>query len=232
MIKHLHLHLHDARFTGTYSAQVGKERKEITATVTAPDHYAATDLMRSKFEAKYGTKYFNPIYKSGSQARNPGTALRVAAMAGVEEDAEPCFACGRAIPKSGEGKYAVKVFGEETKVWVGPDCYKKVVAAGPEGYRPVRGGARLVKDAEPHWSKVGTPTVSPAQIISAARAKLGDKVSELKMNRGKGYYYISGTLKDGRFFTASFGTMHLKLQTVENWVRDIVDAVDKEIRGY
>lgn len=54
---------------------------------------------------------------------------------------ERCFACDRRItgtPRS------VLVVNEDTTVFVGPDCYRKVKAADQVvGYQPPRGGPRL-----------------------------------------------------------------------------------------
>ena len=52
--------------------------------------------------------------------------------------AEKCFACGKPIRTTPN---IVQVVGEETKVFVGPDCYRKIVRAGE--YQPPRGGPQL-----------------------------------------------------------------------------------------
>ena len=58
---------------------------------------------------------------------------------------EPCYICGRPIPASGS-KHQVCVKGEPTehKYWVGPDCYKRVIAAGSAGYTHPSGGPPFV----------------------------------------------------------------------------------------
>ena len=51
-----------------------------------------------------------------------------------------CFACGRKIIAS----RVVRVRGESTIVYVGPECAAKVATAGADGYQPSRGGPKLV----------------------------------------------------------------------------------------
>lgn len=45
---------------------------------------------------------------------------------------ERCFACGRALRESGQ-RYEVDTRDDQV-VWVGPDCYRKVMDAGQLGY--------------------------------------------------------------------------------------------------
>lgn len=87
MAKHVHIYLHDAKFTGEYSAQVGKTRKALTATVSGIDHYEATDKIRALFERKYGSDFSNPVVKWGaSKLPASSQSLKIAKRAGPEED--------------------------------------------------------------------------------------------------------------------------------------------------
>lgn len=52
-----------------------------------------------------------------------------------------CFACGKAI-KSSTTANLVDTRDAQT-VFVGPDCYKKVVTAGEQGYQSPKGGPKL-----------------------------------------------------------------------------------------
>jgi len=45
---------------------------------------------------------------------------------------EKCFACGKALPKSKK----MADTRDDQIVWVGPDCYRKIVAAGEAGWQP------------------------------------------------------------------------------------------------
>lgn len=58
----------------------------------------------------------------------------------VAEALEPekCFACGR----EGAGRFLVDTRDAQMP-YVGPRCYRKVIAAGEAGYQPPRGGPRL-----------------------------------------------------------------------------------------
>lgn len=51
-----------------------------------------------------------------------------------------CFACGRKMPKS---RRLVNVAREDQNVFVGPDCFQRVIDAGDAGYQPPRGGPIL-----------------------------------------------------------------------------------------
>lgn len=53
-----------------------------------------------------------------------------------------CAACGRKIITV--SPHVVRVRGEPTTVYVGPECAAKVAAAGADGYQPPRGGPKLV----------------------------------------------------------------------------------------
>lgn len=53
---------------------------------------------------------------------------------------EKCFACGKPLPKS---KKMARVDLEPTIVYVGPDCYRHVVAGGEGGWQPPKGGPCL-----------------------------------------------------------------------------------------
>lgn len=52
---------------------------------------------------------------------------------------ESCFACGRKL----RGTPRLVDTRDDQLVYVGPDCYKKIMAAEPGGYQPARGGPRL-----------------------------------------------------------------------------------------
>jgi hypothetical protein len=58
-----------------------------------------------------------------------------------------CFACGRAIPAYPRTLWAVTSDGQQ--VHVGPDCHRRVVVAGPIGYRPPKGGPMLYSTTQP-----------------------------------------------------------------------------------
>jgi hypothetical protein len=47
---------------------------------------------------------------------------------------EKCFACGKPLPKSKK----MADTRDDQIVWVGPDCYRKIVAAGESGYQPTQ----------------------------------------------------------------------------------------------
>lgn len=82
----------------------------------------------------------------------------------VDKYVERCYACGKPIPASSTGKYSVAVKGEKPNAggyWVGPDCYKKIIASGDTGYQPPSGGPLLV--ALNKWDKV-------AKLISGPEA--------------------------------------------------------------
>lgn len=53
---------------------------------------------------------------------------------------EPCFACGRPIYLVNPPRVDTR---DDQTVFVGTDCYRKVVEAGEAGYQPPRGGPRL-----------------------------------------------------------------------------------------
>lgn len=49
-----------------------------------------------------------------------------------------CFACNRVL------KSPKEVWTSDPQMqWIGPECYRKVVAAGEQGYQPPTGGPRL-----------------------------------------------------------------------------------------
>jgi hypothetical protein len=54
---------------------------------------------------------------------------------------DKCFACNRPILAR---PCLVQVKDESQTAYVGPDCYKKIKAAGAAGYQPPLGGPRLV----------------------------------------------------------------------------------------
>ena len=80
----------DKKWTGTYSAKRRDGGKvEFTATVEAPDHYAAGDLLKEKAEKKYGNDLYYPIirWKEGPSRLSAGSLSQVIASgAGVEEE--------------------------------------------------------------------------------------------------------------------------------------------------
>lgn len=49
-----------------------------------------------------------------------------------------CFACGKLLKRQ---RLAACL--DEQTVEVGPDCFKKIAAAGRDGFQPPRGGPRL-----------------------------------------------------------------------------------------
>jgi hypothetical protein len=51
---------------------------------------------------------------------------------------DKCFACDRPL----KGKHLVDTRDDQT-VFVGPDCFKRVKAAGDAGWQPPKGGPRL-----------------------------------------------------------------------------------------
>lgn len=53
---------------------------------------------------------------------------------------EKCFACNRSL--RGRKPHLVDTRDAQL-VFVGPDCYEHVLAAGSRGYQPPRGGPRL-----------------------------------------------------------------------------------------
>lgn len=59
---------------------------------------------------------------------------------------EHCFACGRVI----RHKVPFKADTRDAQiVYVGPECFKLVAAAGEAGYQPPKGGPRLYPVAAP-----------------------------------------------------------------------------------
>ena len=57
---------------------------------------------------------------------------------GYERGQYQCFCCDRVLDK-----YAYHVWEDGQLNWVGPTCFKKVNAAGSEGFQPKLGGPRL-----------------------------------------------------------------------------------------
>lgn len=51
-----------------------------------------------------------------------------------------CFACNKLIKAGNEKLVDTK---DAQLVFIGPECYKKVVKAGDKGYQPPLGGPRL-----------------------------------------------------------------------------------------
>ncbi len=54
---------------------------------------------------------------------------------------EKCFACGKAFRKA--PRKLVNVAHEDQNVFVGPECYARVMSAGAKGYMPSKGGPVL-----------------------------------------------------------------------------------------
>lgn len=54
---------------------------------------------------------------------------------------EKCYACGRAF--NGEQNRTLVTPADDQLVYVGPECHRKIKAAGVAGYQPPRGGPRL-----------------------------------------------------------------------------------------
>jgi len=59
---------------------------------------------------------------------------------------EKCFACDKPLPKS----RTLVMTTDWQRVYVGPDCYRKVAKAGEDGYQPPLGGPRLLLIATAH----------------------------------------------------------------------------------
>lgn len=53
---------------------------------------------------------------------------------------EACFVCGKALPAG--GRHLADTRDGQT-VFVGPECFRKIVKAGDGGYQPEKGGPRL-----------------------------------------------------------------------------------------
>lgn len=53
-----------------------------------------------------------------------------------------CYACHRRI-KAPEAWQAYLEDDDHAPVYIGPDCFKRVDAAGADGYKPPKGGPRL-----------------------------------------------------------------------------------------
>ncbi len=58
---------------------------------------------------------------------------------------ERCFACNKIIQSANPKTARVK--GENTIVFVGNDCHRRIVLAGTAGYQPLLGGPILVEEA-------------------------------------------------------------------------------------
>ena len=52
---------------------------------------------------------------------------------------ERCFACDRPIT----GTPRLADTRDDQIVYVGPDCYRQIVATGEDGYQPAKGGPKL-----------------------------------------------------------------------------------------
>lgn len=58
----------------------------------------------------------------------------------AEYSVERCFACGKSLVGSA---YNTVYTSDGSMQYVGANCYRRVVRAGKEGYRPPKGGPRL-----------------------------------------------------------------------------------------
>lgn len=61
---------------------------------------------------------------------------------------EYCFACGKPL-KAGKS-FLVDTRDDQT-VYVGPECYKRVVEAGEEGYKPAKYKGKVYKNVLRLW---------------------------------------------------------------------------------
>ena len=56
-------------------------------------------------------------------------------------DRDKCFACDK---KLAAGKQPIRAdTRDDQRVWVGPECHRKIVKAGNNGYQPPLGGPKL-----------------------------------------------------------------------------------------
>jgi hypothetical protein len=55
---------------------------------------------------------------------------------------EKCFSCGRKLSRSPHMVFLADTLsdGQHYSVFVGSDCYRAIVSAGYDGYRPTKGG--------------------------------------------------------------------------------------------
>jgi hypothetical protein len=61
---------------------------------------------------------------------------------------DKCFACGAHLTLGSDWRWAM-VYGEETHIVVGPECFRKIVNQTPHPYTTPRGGARLSLSNQP-----------------------------------------------------------------------------------
>ena len=54
---------------------------------------------------------------------------------------DQCYACGR--PFCGARRPHLAITSDGQRVYVGPQCLRRIEAAGAEGYQPPSGGPRL-----------------------------------------------------------------------------------------
>jgi hypothetical protein len=73
---------------------------------------------------------------------------------------EKCFACGKALPKSKK----MADTRDDQIVWVGPDCYRNILAAGEAGYQP----PRYLQQGK--WIPAAGPRLYPTKQVSDAEA--------------------------------------------------------------
>lgn len=67
--------------------------------------------------------------------------------AAAARSATLCYACGKPLIDKGEAPpQAVLADDDGRSVPVGPDCLRRIVRAGAQGYVPPRGGPRLFGD--------------------------------------------------------------------------------------
>jgi hypothetical protein len=64
-------------------------------------------------------------------------------------DEDQCFACGARLARPEFVFTADRMSdGRHYEVYVGPECFKHVIAGGESGYQPPRGGPRLFSHVE------------------------------------------------------------------------------------
>lgn len=82
----------DSKWTGTYTARTREGKKiEFTATIEAPDAYAAGDKLKAMAAKKYGDDLYYPVIRfNRAERRLPSGSIgqRIAAAAGPEEDSK------------------------------------------------------------------------------------------------------------------------------------------------
>lgn len=59
-----------------------------------------------------------------------------------------CFACNKILQIHGAKSAPIVTTRDEQLVPVGPECYKKIIKSGENGYQPPLGGPRLYVDPQ------------------------------------------------------------------------------------